>query len=81
MFGSFIKDIKLLTETLKDFEAYSTLLSLDFLETKDSKACAIASKPDDAFILFGADIKNSGTRKKLSGINNSLSKECLIPST
>ena len=33
-----IKDIKLLTETLKDFEAYSTLLSLDFLETKDSRA-------------------------------------------
>ena len=64
MFGSLIKDIKLFIETLKDFDAYSTLLSLDFLETKDSKACAIASKPDDAFILFGLDIKNSGIRKK-----------------
>ena len=71
----------MLTETFKDLEAYSTLWSLDFLDTKDSKAWAIASNPADAFILLGADIKNSGTKKKLSGNKSSLSKECLIPST
>ena len=54
---------------------------LDFLETNDSKACAIASKPAEAFILFGADIKNSGIKKKLSGIKSSLSKEYLTPFT
>ena len=81
IFGSFIKDTKLLTETLNDFDAYLTLFSFDFLETSDSNAWAIASNPADAFILFGADIKNSGIKKKLSGINNSLSKECFIPST
>ena len=32
-------------------------------------------------IFSGAEIKNSGIKKKLSGINNWLSKECLIPST
>ena len=72
--------MKLLTDTLNDLDAYSRLCSLDFLETKDSNAWAIASKPADAFILFGAEIKNSGIKKKLSGINSSLSKECLIPS-
>ena len=61
--------------------AYSTLWLLDFFDTNDSNACAIASKPADAFILFGADIKNSGIKKKLSGSKSSLSKECLIPST
>ena len=81
IFGSLINDIKLLIEILKDFDANSILWSLDFLDIKDSSAWAIASKPADAFILFGAEIKNSGIRKKLSGINNSLSKECLIPST
>ena len=54
---------------------------LDFFETSDSNACANASNPAEALILFGAVIKTSGIRKKLSGINNSLSKECLIPST
>mgnify|MGYP007105917353 CR=1 FL=1 len=73
--------MKLLTETLKDFDAKSTLWSLDLRETKDSSAWAIASNPADALILFGAEIKNSGIKKKLSGINNSLSNECLIPFT
>ena len=45
------------------------------------KACAIASNPADALIFFLVRSKNSGIKKKLSGINNSLSKECLIPST
>ena len=44
-------------------------------------AWAIASKPDEDLILCGAVIKNSGTKKKLSGFNNSFSKEYLIPST
>ena len=61
--------------------AYITLLSLDFFDIKDSNAWAIASKPAEALILSGAEIKNSGTKKKKSGINNSLSKECLIPLT
>ena len=39
----------------------------------------MASKPADALILFGAEIKNSGTRKKKSGTNNSLSKEYFMP--
>ena len=39
-------------------DRYSTLWSFDFFETKDSKACAIASKPAEAFILLGADINN-----------------------
>ena len=60
----------MLTDIFKDLEAYSTLWLLDFLETKDSKAWAIASKPADAFILFGAVIKNSGIKKKLSGIKS-----------
>ena len=53
---------------------------MDFLDTKDSKACAIASKPAEAFILLGAEIKKSGIKKKLSGISNSLSNEYLTPS-
>ena len=54
---------------------------LDFLETNDSRAWAIASKPAEALILLGAEIKKFGTRKKLSGTSNSLSNECFILST
>ena len=69
-FISFIKDKKLFTDIFNDLDAYSTLWLLDFFDTKDSNAWAIASKPADALILFGAEIKNSGIKKKLSGTNN-----------
>ena len=39
------------------------LSSFDFFETIDSIAWAIASKPADALILSGAEIKKSGIRK------------------
>ena len=55
--------------------------NVDFFDIKDSNAWAIASKPAEALIWFGAEIGKSGTKKKLSGINNSLSNECLILST
>ena len=61
--GLSTKDIKLLIDIFSDFDAYSKLSLLDLLDTNDSNACAIASNPEEAFILFGAEIKNSGTRK------------------
>ena len=70
--------IKLLVDISKDCKAYFTLSSLDFTETKDSNACAIASKPAEDLTLLGAEIKNSGNKKKISGINKSLSNEYLI---
>ena len=38
IFGLFTKDMKLLTDTLRDLDAYSTLWSFDFFDTKDSNA-------------------------------------------
>ena len=42
-------------EISKDLLAKLTLLSFDFLEIKDSIACAIASNPADDLILFDQD--------------------------
>ena len=79
--GLFKKEIKLIKEISKDLDAYSTLSTVDFLATIDSKAWAIASNPAEAFTLLGADVKNSGIRKKESGNSKLLSNECLIPLT
>ena len=58
MFGLFIKETKLLIETFKDFEAYSTLSLFDFTDINDSNACAIASNPAEAFIILVKKLKN-----------------------
>ena len=63
LFGLSKNDIKLFVEISKDFVAYSTLLEFDFFEINDSKACAIASKPEEDLIFFDAEIKNSGIKK------------------
>ena len=68
-------------EIFKDSDAYLTLILLDLFEISDSNAWAIASNPEEAFTLIGAEIKNSGTKKNLSGISSALSNECFIPST
>ena len=70
--SKFFKDIS------KDLLAKFKLLAFDFLDIIDSRACAIASKPADAFILFGAEINSSGIKKKKSGFKISLSKEYFI---
>ena len=49
---------------MSEFDAYSMLSNVDFFEIKDSKACAIASKPADALTLNGAEIKKFGIKKK-----------------
>ena len=51
-------------EISKDLLAKLTLLSFDFLEIKDSIACAIASNPADDLILFDPLITNSENQEK-----------------
>ena len=53
----------------------------EFRERSDSVACAIASKPEEALILYEAFNISSGKRKKKSGINSLFSKEYFIPFT
>ena len=55
---------KFLNEIFKDFKANSTLSFVDFFENIDSIACAIASNPDDDFIILLPFITNSGTITK-----------------
>ena len=49
-----------LSDIHRDFKANSTLSFVDFFEIRDSIACDIASKPDEAFKVFPAFKTNSG---------------------